>query len=87
MSLLCDREWRLKHTPDDGDLVTLLYVPALECAVAHPRRLQDTDATTLWNTLSNGFRWLSDVPLDGKRYRFHEYGWRLPWLSIPLPRR
>jgi hypothetical protein len=23
----------LKYTPDDGDLVTLFYVPALECAV------------------------------------------------------
>jgi hypothetical protein len=30
MSLLCDKESILKYTPDDGDLVTLLYVPALE---------------------------------------------------------
>ena len=37
MSLLCDREWKLKYTPDDGDLVTLLYVPALECAVRYDR--------------------------------------------------
>ena len=33
MSLLCDREWKLKYTPDDGNLVTLFYVPVLECAV------------------------------------------------------
>jgi hypothetical protein len=27
----------LKYTPDDGDLVTLFYVPALECAVRYDR--------------------------------------------------
>lgn len=37
MSLLCDREWKLKYTPDDGDLVKLFYVPALECAVRYDR--------------------------------------------------
>jgi SNF2 family DNA or RNA helicase len=37
MSLLCDREWKLKYTPDDGELVTLFYVPALECAVRYDR--------------------------------------------------
>jgi SNF2 family DNA or RNA helicase len=37
MSLLCDREWNLKYTPDDGDLVSLFYVPALECAVRYDR--------------------------------------------------
>lgn len=37
MSLLRDRKWRLKYTPDHGDLVDLLYVPALECAVRYDR--------------------------------------------------
>ena len=37
MSLLCDREWRLKYTPDDGDLIALFYVPALECATRYDR--------------------------------------------------
>ena len=37
MSLLCDKDWKLKYTPDDGDLVRLLYVPALECAVRYDR--------------------------------------------------
>ena len=37
MSLLCDREWKLKYTPDDGDLVSLFYVPALECATRYDR--------------------------------------------------
>ena len=37
MSLLSDREWLVKYTPDDGDLIGLLYVPALECAVRYDR--------------------------------------------------
>ena len=37
MSLLRDRKWRLKYTPDHGDLVELLYVPALECAERYDR--------------------------------------------------
>ncbi|MBP8258758.1 MAG: DEAD/DEAH box helicase family protein [Verrucomicrobia bacterium] len=37
MSLLCDKEWKLKYTPDDGDLVAQFYVPALECAVRYDR--------------------------------------------------
>jgi SNF2 family DNA or RNA helicase len=37
MSLLIDRKWKLKYTPDHGDLVDLLYVPALECAVRYDR--------------------------------------------------
>ena len=34
---LSDRAWRLKYTPDDGDLVELFYIPALECAVHYDR--------------------------------------------------
>ncbi len=37
MTLLRDREWRIKYTPDDGDLVRLLYVPALRAAVRYDR--------------------------------------------------
>ena len=37
MSLLCDREWKLKYTPDDGDLVAIFYIPALECATRYDR--------------------------------------------------
>jgi SNF2 family DNA or RNA helicase len=37
MSLLCDKDWKLKYTPDDGDLVRQFYVPALECAVRYDR--------------------------------------------------
>ena len=35
--MLRDREWRLKYTPDDGDLVELFYVPALEDAGRYDR--------------------------------------------------
>lgn len=34
---LTERDWRLKYTPDDGDLVREFYVPALECAVHYDR--------------------------------------------------
>lgn len=37
MSLLRDTAWRLKYTPDDGDLVRLFYVPALRSATRYDR--------------------------------------------------
>lgn len=37
MTVLSDREWKTKYTPDDGDLVKLFYVPVLECAVRYDR--------------------------------------------------
>ncbi len=37
MSLLVDQTWKLKYTPDDGDLVRLFYVPALEPAKRYHR--------------------------------------------------
>ena len=35
--MLRDRDWKLKYTPDDGDLVRLFYVPALEDAERYDR--------------------------------------------------
>lgn len=37
MSLLSDVQWLVKYTPDTGNLVNLLYVPALRCAVRYDR--------------------------------------------------
>jgi hypothetical protein len=37
LSILQDRPWKLKYTPDHGDLVKLLYQPALECAARYDR--------------------------------------------------
>lgn len=37
MTLLADHPWRLKYTPEDGDLVKLFYIPALEDAVRYDR--------------------------------------------------
>lgn len=37
MTLLRDTAWRLKYTPDDGDLVRLFYVPVLRSAVRYDR--------------------------------------------------
>ncbi len=35
--MLADRAWKLKYTPEDGDLVRLFYVPALEDAERYDR--------------------------------------------------
>ena len=35
--MLADRAWKLKYTPEDGDLVKLFYVPALEDAERYDR--------------------------------------------------
>ena len=35
--MLADRAWKLKYTPDDGDLVELFYVPVLEDAERYDR--------------------------------------------------
>ena len=35
--MLCDRDWKLKYTPDDGNLVRLFYIPALEDAERYDR--------------------------------------------------
>ena len=35
--MLGDRTWKLKYTPDDGDLVRLFYIPALEDAERYDR--------------------------------------------------
>lgn len=47
MALLVDRTWKLKYTPDDGDLVRLFYVPALEPAVRYDRSTGYFSATAL----------------------------------------
>ncbi len=35
MALLAQASWKLKYTPEDGDLVRLFYLPALEDAVRY----------------------------------------------------
>ncbi|MDE2987090.1 MAG: SNF2-related protein [Chloroflexota bacterium] len=35
--MLSDHDWRLKYTPDDGDLVRVFYLPALEDAECYDR--------------------------------------------------
>jgi hypothetical protein len=59
-------------------------LPALEFAVDHPRHLFETDANYPWQMLRNAYWWKGIEPVPGKRYWFHEYGWRLPYLTIPL---
>ena len=35
--MLRDQTWRIRYTPDDGDLVRLFYVPALQDAQRYHR--------------------------------------------------
>jgi SNF2 family DNA or RNA helicase len=47
MSLLPDSKWKLKYTPEDGNLVTCFYVPALRCANRYDRSTGFFSATAL----------------------------------------
>ncbi len=47
MNALADHNWKLKYTPDDGDLVRLFYVPALKCAARYDRLTGFFDARAL----------------------------------------
>ena len=37
MSILSDIRWKLKYTPEDGELLEKFYIPALSCAVRYDR--------------------------------------------------
>jgi hypothetical protein len=58
--------------------------PTLEFAHDHPRHQWETDANTIWQMISNGFVWRGLEPVPGKRYWFHEYGWRLAYVTPPF---
>ena len=45
--MLADHPWQLKYTPDDGDLVRLFYVPALQEAERYDRLTGYFDAGAL----------------------------------------
>ena len=47
MSLLPDFKWKLKYTPEDGNLVQCFYVPALRCANRYDRSTGYFSATAL----------------------------------------
>ena len=45
--MLTDRDWKLKYTPEDGDLVRVFYVPALQDAARYDRLTGYFDAGAL----------------------------------------
>ena len=47
MSLLPDYKWKLKYTPEDGNLVQCFYIPALRCANRYDRSTGFFSATAL----------------------------------------
>jgi SNF2 family DNA or RNA helicase len=65
MSILQDRSWKLKYTPDHGDLVKLLYEPMLECAVRYDRLTGYFSASAL----ALAARGVEGLVLNGGRMR------------------
>ncbi len=65
MSILQDRAWRLKYTPDTGDLIKLLYQPMLECAVRYDRLTGYFSASAL----ALAARGVEGLVLNGGRMR------------------
>ena len=65
MSILQDRIWKLKYTPDHGDLVKLLYEPMLECAVRYDRLTGYFSASAL----ALAARGVEGLVLNGGRMR------------------
>ncbi|HUQ08158.1 MAG TPA: hypothetical protein VM261_36940, partial [Kofleriaceae bacterium] len=59
-------------------------LPALEFALDHPRRQWETDFSTPIEMIRNGYWWRGVEPVPGKRYWFHEYGWRLAYITPPF---
>lgn len=57
MGLLAQHNWLLKYTPDDGDLVRLFYVPALEDAIRYERLTGYFNAKAL-TLAARGIEWL-----------------------------
>jgi hypothetical protein len=65
-------------------LGALRVLPAVQFVFDHPRHLFETDSNSPWAMIRNAYWWKGIEPVPGKRYYFHEYGWRLPYLTIPL---
>ena len=65
MSILQDQHWRVKYTPDHGDLVKLLYEPALETAVRYDRLTGYFKASAL----ALAARGIEGLVLNGGRMR------------------
>jgi len=62
----------------------LRVLPAVQFVLDHPRHLFETDSNSPWAMIRNAYWWKGIEPVPGKRYYFHEYGWRLAYLSLPL---
>src|SRR6266851_2104097 len=65
MTILQDRVWKLKYTPDHGDLVKLLYQPMLECSVRYDRLTGYFSASAL----ALAARGVEGLVLNGGRMR------------------
>lgn len=59
-------------------------LPVFEFVRDHPRPMFETDHNTVPFLLRNALMWQGVQGVAGKRYWFHEYGWKLPYVAAPL---
>jgi len=75
MALLAGQPWKLKYTPEDGDLVRLFYIPALEDAVRYNRLTGYFNASAL-SFAARGIEGLVD------HFSLLQYGDVLPAMAL-----
>jgi hypothetical protein len=71
-----------------GALAALLLgayrlLPALEFAIDHPRRVNESDGQSPFLLLESAMLW-AQGKLPAYRYAFHEYGWHVAYVCWPL---
>jgi hypothetical protein len=59
-------------------------LPTLEFAIDHPRHQWETDRSTVLEMIRNAYWWRGLEPVAGKRYWFHEYGYKLAYVTPPF---
>lgn len=84
-----DRPWRAITSLLLAVVVTIVIggvrlLPMFQFVTDHPRPMFETDHNDPLFLFANAFRWMGLQSVAGKRYWFHEYGWKLPYLAWPF---
>jgi hypothetical protein len=59
-------------------------LPTLQFVHDHPRHRPDNDRSAIWEIIRNAYWWQGLKPVKGHEYWFHEYGWKLAYLTPPF---
>ncbi len=81
-SLLPSRTWETSYRHEDGDLISLFYVPALSCAVQYDRDVEETFGPVDEETLAKVLPQISRLGRERILKALRE-----PGSSIPLKTR